>query len=157
MSNFSSITNLPSSCFIYQKWFCLSLGIHNLAIAFQFRHFVNQGRFFLPFGIHHLTIGLTLFGRFTYQRCFPLFPCMYYHFTVALALFRCSLMSRCILLDLLRITGQIQINLSRFLRNRISLFTIGKWGKGIIKRATLACYYGHLQRTGRWHSKRALL
>ena len=68
-----------------------------------------------------------------------------------------SLMSRCILLDLLRIIGEIQINLSRFLRNRISLFTIGKWGKGIIKRATLACYYGHLQRTGRWHSKRALL
>ena len=54
--NYKSVNFL---CFTYQKWFCLPLGIHNLAIAFQFRRFVNQGWFFLPFEIHNLTIGLT--------------------------------------------------------------------------------------------------
>ena len=51
-------------------------------IAFQVRHFVNQGWFFIPFGIHNLPIGLILFGRFTYQGCFPVFACLYYQFTV---------------------------------------------------------------------------
>ena len=37
-------------CFIYQKWFCLPLGTHNLAIVFQFRRFVNQGWLFFLLG-----------------------------------------------------------------------------------------------------------
>ena len=74
MSYSSSITNLSSSCVSFIKsGFCLPLGIHNFAIAFQFRCFFNEQWFFLPFGIHNFTIGLTLFGRFTYQRSFLFF------------------------------------------------------------------------------------
>ena len=61
-------------------------------------------------------------------------------------------------LDLLRTIGQIQINLSSFLmKSYFLIYKAGKGGKVITTRATLVCYYGHLQRTGQWHSKRVLL
>ena len=44
--NYKSVIFL---CFICQKWFCLHLGSHNLAIALQFRRFVNQGWLMIRF------------------------------------------------------------------------------------------------------------
>ena len=158
MSNFSSITDLSSSSFIYQKWSCVFLfGFTTLLSHSTLDISLIKGGFLLLLGFTaSLSVWLSskdslIKGAFLY-----FLVCI----TTSMSLWLSSddsLMSRCILLDLLRIIGEIQINLSRFLRNRISLFTTGKEGKGIITRATLACYYGHLQRTGWWHSKRALL
>ena len=103
---------------ILSSRFC-HLEIHNLAIAFQFRRFVNQGWYFLPFGIYNLTeVRLSskdslikdafLFFLVCIQKKPPevffvkkyspkntyfaehlwTTASMYYHFTVALALFR---------------------------------------------------------------------
>ena len=51
---------------------------HNVIFPINFKSviflsFIYQKCFFFPFWIHNLTISLTLFERFTYRRCFPLF------------------------------------------------------------------------------------
>ena len=75
MSYSSSITNLSSSCASFIKSgfalllvFKTSLSLSNLGVL------LIKGGFFFLLGFT-TSIGLTLFGRFTYQRCFPLFLC----------------------------------------------------------------------------------
>ena len=68
--NYKSVIFL---CFIYQKQFCLPLGIPSLAITFQFRCFFDKAQFFLPFGIHNLVIDLTLLANSLIKGAFLFF------------------------------------------------------------------------------------
>ena len=64
-----NVSQTDNQYFIFQSQCCIP---HQFQICHLLEFHLSKV-FFFPFWIHNLTISLTLFERFTYRRCFPLF------------------------------------------------------------------------------------